>query len=209
MASEKSKRRESDACKKSGPRATKMSASRRRYQKRRVACVYLLCELLAAIESGALLAYISVNCSPLWIEARGYKRARPVPCKSLRLKHRLLRIFYWRCVCRFVAPARRIAKFLHLVSSSPDIRALAPSVKFCFKISFEILKESSRARLNFIRSLLKILKCFFAKCADGSKRAQASKPKLFFATSGSVRHLPSGPRLRSMYPNSAPPTMMI
>ena len=35
------------------------------------------------------------------------------------------------------------------------------------------------------------------------------QPKLFFATSGSVRHLPSGPRLCSMYPNSAPPTRII
>ena len=67
MASEKSKQRESDACKKSRLRATEMSASRRRYRKtmsclcmqartarryrkRRVACVYLLCELLAAMD---------------------------------------------------------------------------------------------------------------------------------------------------------------
>ena len=35
------------------------------------------------------------------------------------------------------------------------------------------------------------------------------QPKLFFATSGSVRHLPSGPRPCSMYSNSAPPTRMI
>lgn len=47
-------------------------------EKRRLVCVCRR-ELLAAIESGALLAYISANCSPLWIEARGYKRARRHP----------------------------------------------------------------------------------------------------------------------------------
>lgn len=49
MASEKSKRREPDACKKSGLRVAKMSANRRRTEKRRLVCAHRR-ELFAAMD---------------------------------------------------------------------------------------------------------------------------------------------------------------